>query len=307
MKINREYKDSNTNISASSYQSIEEFQKKRIQTNIILHKCFLTITIIINITLIFFICFYKKKLSELKSLSSQYSTQINSEDESVCSQRSTIDHKIVNIGANSYRGGFLFSYLFKNVEELEKVKKMIKDYYIEEKKSNQEFTNFYPGLIYQSFTHGSTYHNFFDEISDKDKIVVMIETEENERFGVFIGNYIDNSQNGDKSDNKNNEDIDDSKDEKNENNKLNDVFIFSLQNDSIFKYKGNGNAVSFSKKKMLTIGNDEIVIFDNFYDNGATIDFPLKSFECSYGENKPFIKNNGNFKVRYIEAFKFFE
>lgn len=320
MKISRSYSDDSTpNISASSMQSIEEYQKKRIETNIKLHKFFLVITIIINISLFLFLRFYKRKLSEIKNLSDQYSSKINSDDDSLSNRRSSIDHKIVNIGARSFRGGFLFSYILKNEKEINKVKNTIRNFY-EEKNKKVELNDHFPGLLYQSYNHGTEYKNLMEEIVYQNNLVIFVEIEDNKRFGVFIGDYIsDNDDNEEKKGGSTDIDEDDyGKDEAE--NKIKNVFLFAIneKEDSkegipegsytICNYIGKSDfAVKFGKKKLINVGEEDIVINNDYYTNGGKINFPFKNFDCSTNDNNFFSEHNGNLDVRIIEVLKLFD
>lgn len=313
MKISRDYPESSSpNISVSSLQSIEAFQKKRIQTNIILHKCFLFITVLINIALFLFIFFFKRKLSQLKSLSDKYSSKINDDDDSLSSHRSSIEHRIVNIGSQSHRGGFLFSYLFKNENEINKIKNTIKKFNDESnKKKKKELVDFYPGLIYQSFSHGGEYKALVDEIIYQNNLVFMVETQDNQRFGIFIGDYLNNIESDEE---KNKDDIDEDDYGKDEKSKIKDVFIFSMNDEGdedcykIFKYIGKSDiAVKFGKKEMINVGENDLIIFNEFFDKGGKMQFPFKNFDCSIIEKNPFTTKNGAFDIKNIEVFKFFE
>ena len=49
--------------------------------------------------------------------------------------------------------------------------------------------------------------------------------------------------------------------------------------------------------KMINIGDDDIIIYQDYFQNGGEINFPLKSFDLS--------TTNKKFDIQNIEAFFF--
>ena len=64
--------------------------------------------------------------------------------------------------------------------------------------------------------------------------------------------------------------------------------------------------MKINKKKFIEVGDGEIIIFDNFYNNGGFIDYPMKSFENLNEYDNIFTSENGTFDIKYIEIFAFY-
>ena len=62
-----------------------------------------------------------------------------------------------------------------------------------------------------------------------------------------------------------------------------------------------------TKDKCLSLGDDELVIYNDYFSNGGFIEFPLKSFDFSTINNNIFTEENGKFNIRNIEAYYFFQ
>ena len=78
---------------------------------------------------------YKTKISEIKNLSTNHSTNINSEDKELSKKHSSIDHKLVNIAALNRNGIFRFSLIFGESDKFNDIKNIIFNY-INKNKSN---------------------------------------------------------------------------------------------------------------------------------------------------------------------------
>ena len=121
----------NINISDESIKAMKEFRQKQINTNIKLHEIFLILILLINIGLTVFIIIYKRKISEIKSRSSNDSDSINSDRDVINKRNTEIEHKIVNVMAYSYNALFHFSFIFETKSEVDMVKKSLFDFYQE--------------------------------------------------------------------------------------------------------------------------------------------------------------------------------
>ena len=73
-------KNIDNNINEESKKALKDFKQNQINSNIKLHKIFLILVILINIGLLFFIYFYKSKISEIKKLSNDLTDKIDSQD-----------------------------------------------------------------------------------------------------------------------------------------------------------------------------------------------------------------------------------
>ena len=56
---------------------------------------------------------------------------------------------------------------------------------------------------------------------------------------------------------------------------------------------------------MLSLGNDELIIYNDYFSNGGYINFPLKSFDFSTVNNNFLTGENGAFQIKNIEVYSF--
>jgi len=112
------------NINQESIKSLKEFNKKEVESNIKLHKVFLSMIILVNIILVIFIIIYKLKISSIKSKSNINSIALKEKTNYITSVYDNIMHKLTNIFAVSINtnGNFRFSMIFENSDEVNFVK-----------------------------------------------------------------------------------------------------------------------------------------------------------------------------------------
>ena len=55
------------------------------------------------------------------------------------------------------------------------------------------------------------------------------------------------------------------------------------------------------------MGDDELIIYDEYLTNGGYIEFPLKSFDFSTINENVLTNENGKFKIKNIEVYSFYE
>ena len=64
--------------------------------------------------------------------------------------------------------------------------------------------------------------------------------------------------------------------------------------------------LSFTKEKMICLGDDELVIYNGYWTKGGFIKYPLKSFDLSDNINFNILTGkNGIFYIRYLEIYSF--
>ena len=270
-------------INEESKNELRNFRQNQIKTNIKLHKVFLILVILINIGFIFFIFFYKSKISQIKKMTTSHISNINSEDTQLATQKASLDRKIVNIGSIGSFSGFRFSFIFEKSEEFQHLKNIISNY---KKEKGNNIDKMEVIFIYNGYTDSDNYNNFIEKISYTDEIVIMIETIDGNKFGIYHGGIIMSKNYKFDSECKN-------------------VFLFTLDNNKIYKFKGEKKSLNLNKEKILSLGDDELVIYNEYYKNGGYIDFPLKSFDFSSINNNILTKNNGKFKINNIEVYRF--
>ena len=98
-----------------SKSALKQYFLNQVLINKKYYKLFLIISFVINIGLFFFIYIYKAKISQIKNLFLNHSTNINSKDKEISPKSSSIGQKIVNIAALtlSINGNFRFRLILK--------------------------------------------------------------------------------------------------------------------------------------------------------------------------------------------------
>lgn len=277
----------NNNINEESIHSLQDFRKKQIITNIRYHIIFLTLLIIINIGLTIFIIFYKSKINSLKSKTSSYYNQIDKGDATISNLNTVLTHKLVNMGLLNQYGLIRFSFVFETSDEFKTVQNVIYDYRKEVEKREVPIEYRSTFLLFEGMM--DNYDKFLDRIAYFWNLAIFIETLENKKFGIFLSDIIAPI--------KENEFQTESK----------NIIMYSFDTKKKYNYIGDGKKVLSINKdgKMLVVGDDELIIYDDFYMNGGEINFPMKSFDFSTVNSNVLTGENGKFSIKNIEAFCF--
>ena len=277
----------NNNINEESIHSLQDFRKKQIITNIRYHIIFLTLLIIINIGLTIFIIFYKSKINSLKSKTSSYYNQIDKGDAKISNLNTVLTHKLVNMGLLNQYGLIRFSFVFETSDEFKTVQNVIYDYRKEVEKREVPIEYRSTFLLFEGMM--DNYDTFLDRVSYFWNLAIFIETLENKKFGIFLSDIIAPI--------KENEFQTESK----------NIIMYSFDTKKKYNYIGDGKKVLSINKdgKMLVVGDDELIIYDDFYMNGGEINFPMKSFDFSTVNSNVITGENGKFSIKNIEAFCF--
>lgn len=277
----------NNNINEESIHSLQDFRKKQIITNIRYHIIFLTLLIIINIGLTIFIIFYKSKINSLKSKTSSYYNQIDKGDATISNLNTVLTHKLVNMGLLNQYGLIRFSFIFEKSDEFKTVQNVIYDYRKEVEKREVPLEYRSTFLLFEGMM--DNYDKFLDRVSYFWNLAIFIETLENKKFGIFLSDIIAPI--------KENEFQTESK----------NIIMYSFDTKKKYNYIGDGKKVLSINKdgKMLVVGDDELIIYDDFYMNGGEINFPMKSFDFSTVNSNVLTGENGKFSIKNIEAFCF--
>lgn len=277
----------NNNINEESIHSLQDFRKKQIITNIRYHIIFLTLLIIINIGLTIFIIFYKSKINSLKSKTSSYYNQIDKGDATISNLNTVLTHKLVNMGLLNQYGLIRFSFIFEKSDEFKTVQNVIYDYRKEVEKREVPIEYRSTFLLFEGMM--DNYDTFLDRVSYFWNLAIFIETLENKKFGIFLSDIIAPI--------KENEFQTESK----------NIIMYSFDTKKKYNYIGDGKKVLSINKdgKMLVVGDDELIIYDDFYMNGGEINFPMKSFDFSTVNSNVITGENGKFSIKNIEAFCF--
>ena len=277
----------NNNINEESIHSLQDFRKKQIITNIRYHIIFLTLLIIINIGLTIFIIFYKSKINSLKSKTSSYYNQIDKGDATISNLNTVLTHKLVNMGLLNQYGLIRFSFIFEKSDEFKTVQNVIYDYRKEVEKREVPIEYRSTFLLFEGMM--DNYDTFLDRVAYFWNLAIFIETLENKKFGIFLSDIIAPI--------KENEFQTESK----------NIIMYSFDTKKKYNYIGDGKKVLSINKdgKMLVVGDDELIIYDDFYMNGGEINFPMKSFDFSTVNSNVLTGENGKFSIKNIEAFCF--
>lgn len=277
----------NNNINEESIHSLQDFRKKQIITNIRYHIIFLTLLIIINIGLTIFIIFYKSKINSLKSKTSSYYNQIDKGDATISNLNTVLTHKLVNMGLLNQYGLIRFSFVFETSDEFKTVQNVIYDYRKEVEKREVPIEYRSTFLLFEGMM--DNYDKFLDRVSYFWNLAIFIETLENKKFGIFLSDIIAPiKENQFQTESKN-------------------IIMYSFDTKKKYNYIGDGKKVLSINKdgKMLVVGDDELIIYDDFYMNGGEINFPMKSFDFSTVNSNVLTGENGKFSIKNIEAFCF--
>jgi len=264
-----------SNLNPESIKSLKEFNKKLVESNIKLHKVFLSMIIIVNIILVVFIIMYKIKISLIKSKSDINSLTLRDKSDYITSVYDSIHHKLTNILAismNTY-GNFHFSMIFENSNEVNFVKEII-GYKIP----------FSLLLIYQEQSDSDDSQILLDIINNFSDVLILIETKNGEKFGFFFKDEIYPNEDG----------YFESDSDK--------CFLFSIGSKEKYNCGLYAN-FEVNKDTLFNIGKGDIEIEHNFMTNGGSINFPFKSFHVNENKNSIFQKLNGHFEIQEMEIY----
>ena len=275
----------NEKMNPDSIKSLKEFNKKQVQSNIKLHKIFLSIIIIINIILIGFIFIYKSKISDIKSKLEIHSSKLRENEKNISSLDNIYSHKLVNIFAASMNiyGNYHFSLIFDTSEEVKNAKNLISSF--------AQIEDPFLELMYQGVYDGDDSDKIMFLFSYMYKILIIIETKNREKFGFFFNDLIEL------------EEDDNNKYFKSESN---DCFLFSLNYNEKYNCNSKGKTTfEINILGLFNIGNEDIIISHNFNNDGGKINFPFESFDIKESDlGYEMFKNlNNQFDIFDVEIY----
>ena len=285
-------KNKEKNIDEDSKIAIGDYNFKKISMNINYYKIFLGLCILSNIGLFIFIIIYQNKLKEIETLTKAYSTQSKNEEEKYNKHQSNIDNKLTNLIAISERRNNFFSYSFLNKSEYDLIKNFILDYHSNINNINSNFAQnnftYKIKMIYQSASDYFSYVDLVNLLNLRRNLLLIINSLDDEKFGIFLDEKI----------------IFDKENQLNSEGK--NFFLFSFSNKKMVKYIGKKSGIKINDKteSILVVGNNEIVIYNYFYNFGGCINYPLNSFEKLENGNNNFINIKGNFDIKNLEIFE---
>ena len=181
---------------------------------------------------------------------------------------------------------FHYSFLLKNNDEINFIKQIVFDCYPKKEFTHTKYKSY---LLYQSKIDGDSKKAFLDLINYWWNIIIIIETNSNKRFGVFIHSFITLSFKNIITDK--------------------NLLFFDLEKLETYKLKNDGeNILEFPQNNdiIFKIGEDDLIIYENFTLNNSKSfsNFP-KSFEFdqNYDSNINPLTNTkkGYFTIKNIE------
>jgi cell division protein FtsL len=275
----------NEKMNPESIKSLKEFNKKQLQSNIKLHKIFLSMIIIINIFLIGFIFIYKSKISDIKSKLDIHSSKLRENEKNISSLNNDYSHKLVNIFATSMNiyGNYHFSLVFDTSEEVKNTKNFISSFIHVENISLE--------LIYQGIYDGDKADTIMKLFSYIHNILIIVETRSGEKFGFFF-------------DDKN--DLKEDDKYKYFYSKSNDCFLFSLKYNEKYNCNSKGKTTfEINGIGLFNIGNEDIISSHDFNTDGGKINFPFESFDIKESDlgYKMFKNLKNQFDILDVEIY----
>ena len=278
------------NINEESKIALDDYNTKKISMNIFYYKIFLGLCIISNIGLFVFILIYQNKIKEIDSLTKSYSSKSKNEEEKYNKQQSKIDNKLTNLIAISERRNIFFSYSFLNKSEYDLAKNFILEYHHNVSNINFEQIDliYKIKMIYQSASDYFSYVDLVKLLNYRKNALIIVNSLEDEKFGIFLDEKIMFDKEG----------------------KLisqgKKCFLFSFNSKKKVNFIGekNGIKINDTTESIFIIGNEEIVIYNYFYNFGGRINYPLNSFEKLEEGKNDFINIKGMFDIKNLEIFE---
>ena len=278
------------NINEESKIALDDYNTKKIVMNIFYYKIFLGLCIISNIGLFVFILIYQNKIKEIDSLTKSYSSKSKNEEEKYNKQQSKIDNKLTNLIAISERRNIFFSYSFLNKSEYDLAKNFILEYHHNVSNINFEQIDliYKIKMIYQSASDYFSYVDLVKLLNYRKNALIIVNSLEDEKFGIFLDEKI----------------MFDKESQLISQGKKCFLFSFNSKKKVNFIGEKNGIKINDTTESIFIIGNEEIVIYNYFYNFGGRINYPLNSFEKLEEGKNDFINIKGMFDIKNLEIFE---
>ena len=247
----------------------------------------LSIIIILNIILFLFLVVYKYDIIQTVFENQSLNNKIECLKQNEKNITSINEKRMINLFVQRlFNNVFHYSFLLKNNDEINFIKQIVFDCYPKEEFTHTKYKSY---LLYQSKIDGDSKKEFLDLINYWWNIIIIIETNSNKRFGVFIHSFITLSFKNIISDK--------------------NLLFFDLEKLETYKLKNDGeNILEFPQNNdiIFKIGEDDLIIYENFTLNNSKSfsNFP-KSFEFdqNYDSNINPLTNTkkGYFTIKNIE------
>ena len=287
MKVEKK-KATEENINEKSKMSLEEFNKKNMESNIFLHKIFLVMCILINIILLGFIIIYSYKITSLQQFEAYSKFDYKKKDQHLNLLEKEVSHKLVNIIFRCFNKDLCFSHTFHSQNEFDSTLDVLGTVNPSIKKLKRLY------LVYTSSfidDPDKKFYNFMENefinegIKYYFKYFIIVETFRRQKYGIYLWS----------------EKLDEI--EFPVCFKKGEVYFYSFKNRKLYEYKGNECALKITKKYDFILGDNDFIIYNRFLEDGIVINSPLTSFKGVNSDSNNSDEENGKFDVRHLEIF----
>ena len=275
----KQYSEINVRIEAKN-----NFENK-IKTNILIFKIFFAIFSILNAILLIFFIICNKGIISLKKQNLEINLKINNLKE----KEKNIKAKTEKIYVNYAVKKIIKPNLIKNQKEYNFINDMIKSCYTKEELNKQKL-KYYP--IYYSNKNSDSKKEILNLLNYWWNVIILIQTNTNKIFGVFIHKFINLSFNNKLTDDK--------------------LYFFDLEKLEYYKSINNGeNIIEFSNEEgiIMKIGNNDLILYENFIKNQTKSfsNFPnyfeYNNKDINQDFNPLLNESKGYFNIKNIEIF----
>ena len=257
----------------------------KIKTNILIFKIFFAIFSILNAILLIFFIICNKGIISLKKQNLEINLKINNLKE----KEKNIKAKTEKIYVNYAVKKIIKPNLIKNQKEYNFINDMIKSCYTKEELNKQKL-KYYP--IYYSNKNSDSKKEILNLLNYWWNVIILIQTNTNKIFGVFIHKFINLSFNNKLTDDK--------------------LYFFDLEKLEYYKSINNGeNIIEFSNEEgiIMKIGNNDLILYENFIKNQTKSfsNFPnyfeYNNKDINQDFNPLLNESKGYFNIKNIEIF----
>ena len=257
----------------------------KIKTNILIFKIFFAIFSILNAILLIFFIICNKGIISLKKQNLEINLKINNLKE----KEKNIKAKTEKIYVNYAVKKIIKPKLIKNQKEYNFINDMIKSCYTKEELNKQKL-KYYP--IYYSNKNNDSKKEILNLLNYWWNVIILIQTNTNKIFGVFIHKFINLSFNNKLTDDK--------------------LYFFDLEKLEYYKSINNGeNIIEFPNEEgiIMKIGNNDLILYENFITNQTKSfsNFPnyfeYNNKDINQDFNPLLNESKGYFNIKNIEIF----
>ena len=259
--------------------------ENKIKTNILIFKIFFAIFSILNAILLIFFIICNKGIISLKKQNLEINLKINNLKE----KEKNIKAKTEKIYVNYAVKKIIKPNLIKNQKEYNFINDMIKSCYTKEELNKQKL-KYYP--IYYSNKNSDSKKEILNLLNYWWNVIILIQTNTNKIFGVFIHKFINLSFNNKLTDDK--------------------LYFFDLEKLEYYKSINNGeNIIEFPNEEgiIMKIGNNDLILYENFIKNQTKSfsNFPnyfeYNNKDINQDFNPLLNESKGYFNIKNIEIF----